>query len=113
MKEENSTFLMRIITENSPLLSDIKNKAVQTYYKTGAIMTDESEAEIQKSQEQLGKAIERAKMGEDRNLAARIRDLGERLVRTLYGLLKMTEIHELSNKAFEKPITEFNNIPLF
>ena len=71
-------------------------------------MTDESEAEIQKSQEQLGKAIERAKMGEDRNLAARIRDLGERLVRTLYGLLKMTEIHELSNKAFDKPITEFN-----
>ena len=46
-------------------------------------MTDESEAEIQKSQEQLGKAIERAKMGEDRNLATRIRDLGERLVRTL------------------------------
>lgn len=73
-------------------------------------MTEESEAEIQKSQEQLGKAIERAKMGEDKNLAARIRDLGERLVRTLYGLLKMTEIHELSNKAFEKPITEFNAV---
>ena len=64
-------------------------------------------SEIEQSQEQLGKAIERAKLGEDRSLAARIRDLGERLVRTLYGLLKMTEIHELSNKAFDKPITEF------
>ena len=31
-------------------------------------MTDESEAEIQESQEQLGKTIERANKGEDRNL---------------------------------------------
>jgi hypothetical protein len=69
-------------------------------------MTEQSE--IERSQEQLGKAIERAKMGEDKNLAARIRDLGERLVRTLYGLLKMTEIHDLANKAFDKPIIEFN-----
>ena len=65
-------------------------------------------SEIEKSQEQLGKAIEQAKLGEDQSLAGKIRDLGERLVRTLYGLLKMTEIHELSNKAFDKPITEFN-----
>ena len=68
------------------------------------------DSNLDASQEALGKALDRAKMGEDQNLAARIRDLGERLVRTLYGLLKMTEIHDLSNNAFEKPIKDFNQV---
>ncbi|MBM74240.1 MAG: hypothetical protein CMK59_02465 [Proteobacteria bacterium] len=67
----------------------------------------ETETDLEQSQELLGKAIEHAKMGEDKDLATRIRTLGERFVRILYGLLKMTEIHDLENQAFIKPIAEF------
>ena len=41
------------------------------------------------SQEALGKALDRAKMGEDQDLAAQVRDSGERLVRLLFGLIKL------------------------
>ena len=65
---------------------------------------------IDASQEQLGKALDRAKMGEDKDLATRVRDAGERLVRLLYGLLKMTELHSLDNNAFVKPSEEFAGV---
>ena len=67
----------------------------------------DTETDLEKSQELLGKAIEHAKMGEDKDLATRIRTFGERFVRILYGLLKMTEIHDMENQAFVRPITEF------
>ena len=60
-----------------------------------------TENALEASQEQLGRSLDRARMGEDKDLAARVRDLGERLVRLLYGLLKMTEIHALDNNAFK------------
>ena len=66
------------------------------------------EVNLDESQEALGKALERAKMGEDQDLAGRIRTAGERLVRLLFGLIKLTEIHELTNDAFIKPSEEFN-----
>lgn len=66
--------------------------------------------DLERSQEQLGKALERAKMGEDLDLAGRVRDMGERLVRTLYGLLKMTDIHDIENSAFIKPSEEFSSV---
>lgn len=71
---------------------------------------DAIEKAMEASQEQLGRSLDRARMGEDKDLATRVRDLGERLVRLLYGLLKMTEIHELSNDAFKKPSQEFSNV---
>ena len=58
----------------------------------------------------LGKALDRAKMGEDQDLAAQVRDAGERLVRLLFGLIKLTEIHDLSNDAFVKPSEEFSSV---
>jgi len=67
----------------------------------------DSDINIDDSQAQLGKALEKARMGEDKGLAVLVRDLGERLVRIFYGLLKMTEIHDIENNAFQKPITEF------
>jgi hypothetical protein len=70
-------------------------------------MSEEIDDQLEKSQQQLGKALERAKMGEDKDLAARVRDDGERLVRLLYGLLKMTDIHAMDNDAFLKPTHEF------
>jgi hypothetical protein len=65
---------------------------------------------IEASQEQLGKALDRARMGEDKDLATRVRDAGERLIRLLYGLLKMTELHSLDNSAFIKPSVEFSEV---
>jgi len=70
----------------------------------------EVDPEIEASQAQLGKAIDRARMGEDKDLATRVRDAGERLVRLLYGLLKMTGVHSLDNDAFVKPSEEFAEV---
>ena len=68
------------------------------------------EIDLEKSQESLGKAIEMAKMGEDQDLAVKIRLAGERVVRLLFGLIKLTEIHELTNDAFIKPSEEFSSV---
>lgn len=67
----------------------------------------EEKSILEASQERLGKSLEKARMGEDKGLAVLVRDLGERLVRILYGLLKMIELHNIENKAFDKPIVEF------
>ena len=68
------------------------------------------ELNLDASQEALGKALDRAKMGEDQDLAGQVRDAGERLVRLLFGLIKLTEIHDLSNDAFVKPSEEFSTV---
>jgi hypothetical protein len=60
--------------------------------------------DLQDAQEALGGAIEKARGGEDRELAGMIRDAGERYVRQLFGALRMTRIHDLENAAFDKPI---------
>ena len=67
------------------------------------------ELNLDASQEALGKALDRAKMGEDQDLAGQVRDAGERLVRLLFGLI-IDEIHDLSNDAFVKPSEEFSNV---
>lgn len=70
------------------------------------------EIDIDNSQEALSKALDRAKLSEDKDLAAQIRDLGERLIRILYGLIKMVEIHSLDNDAFVKPSEELSSTML-
>ena len=64
---------------------------------------------IEQSQEQLGRAIDRARAGEDRELSARVRDLGEQLARQLFGVLRMTRLHSLDNEAFERPVNDLSN----
>jgi len=71
-------------------------------------MSDEQN--IEQSQEQLGKALEQAQMGEDRDLANWVRDRGERFVRILFGLLRMTNIHALDNNAFTKPMRDIGQV---
>lgn len=61
---------------------------------------------LEQDQENLGKALERARMGEDRDLAGWVRERGERFTRLMYGLLRMTVLHSLDNAAFTKPITD-------
>ena len=63
-------------------------------------------ANLDASQEQLGKALDKAHQGEDKELAGQIRDTGERFVRQLFGAMRLTGIHDLENKAYDKPIKE-------
>ena len=62
--------------------------------------------EIHASQEKLGAALDRARLGEDLDLASQVRDCGERFVRQLFGALRLTRIHDLDNDAFDKPIND-------
>lgn len=65
------------------------------------------DSEILASQEHLGKAIDKARAGEDRALAVAVREDGEKFIRVFYGLLRMLSLHDLENEAFAKPISEF------
>ncbi len=67
----------------------------------------EVDPEILGAQEQLGKMLDVARAGDDRVLAVAVREDGEFFVRVLFGLLRMTTLHDLDNEAFAKPITEF------
>jgi hypothetical protein len=62
--------------------------------------------ELARAQEELGRALGRARIGEDRALANLVRELGERLAHLLSGLLRMTRLHSPDNRAFDKPVSE-------
>jgi len=62
---------------------------------------------IAEAQEQLGRALERARVEEDRELATRVRELGGQLAHLLNGLLHMARTHALNNTAFDVPVREF------
>ncbi len=64
--------------------------------------------DIGRAQEELGRAIGRARIGEDRELANRVRELGERLAHLLLGLLRMTRMHSPDNHAFDRPVEELH-----
>ncbi len=63
--------------------------------------------ELLRAQEELARARGRARAGEDRDLAQRVRESGEQVVHLLGGLLKMTRVHAPENKAFDAPVAEF------
>jgi hypothetical protein len=65
--------------------------------------------DLQRAQSSLSRALGRARAGEDRELAQRVRELGEQLSHMLSGLLKLTKVHDPSNKAFDQPVKEFGN----
>ncbi len=60
----------------------------------------------QGDQGRLERTLRRAWAGEDRELATRVRERGEGLVRQLYGAVRMTRLHALDNQAYDKPILE-------
>ncbi len=62
--------------------------------------------EITQGQEALGKAIEQARAGEDKQLAQRVRELGESFVRLMNGLVRLRAIHAPDNHAFDEPTTQ-------
>jgi hypothetical protein len=70
---------------------------------SGALTDD-----LSRAQEELARALGRARIGEDRALANHVRELGERLAHLLAGLLRMTRLHSPDNSAFNKPVEELH-----
>ena len=62
--------------------------------------------DLSRAQEALGRALGRARVGEDRELANTVRELGERLAHLLAGLLRMSRLHSPDNRAFDQPVAE-------
>jgi hypothetical protein len=64
--------------------------------------------EVARAQSEIGRALRRAHAGEDRVLAARVREEGDRLARLLTGVLAMTRTHALDNRAFDQPLRDLS-----
>ena len=64
--------------------------------------------DLTQAQEELGRALGRARIGEDRALFNLIRELGERLAHLISGLLRMTRMHSPDNRAFDQPVSELH-----
>jgi hypothetical protein len=62
--------------------------------------------ELALAQSTLGRALGRARAGEDRELARKVREGGEQLAQMLNGLLKLTRTHSADNQAFDAPVAE-------
>lgn len=63
--------------------------------------------ELLQAQQDLARALGRARAGEDRDLAQKVRESGEQVAHMLSGLLKLTRVHTPDNKAFDMPVAEF------
>jgi hypothetical protein len=66
--------------------------------------------EIGQAQHQLGRALDRARAGEDRALAGRVREDGERLAHLLQGVFGMARMHSLDNHAFDQPMRDLGAV---
>ncbi len=66
--------------------------------------------ELVRAQKRLGQSLERASIGEDRELAADVREKGEAFANLLFGTLRMTRIYDINNDTFEKPLGELRNL---
>ena len=62
--------------------------------------------EVAEAQRDVGLALDRARAGDDRELAAKVRELGEQFVRMLTGAMRMTRFHDTRNMAFEAPLRD-------
>jgi len=63
--------------------------------------------ELAQAQVALGRALGKARAGEDKELTQRVRDGGEQLAHMLGGLLKLCRTHAPDNHAFDAPVAEF------
>ncbi len=63
---------------------------------------------IRQAQDQLAHVLGDARASEDRELARTVRELGEQLARILHGLLRLSQLHDPSNHAFDGPVTELS-----
>ncbi len=61
---------------------------------------------VEQAQDTLAQALGSARAAENRELASRVREAGDRFVRILSGTLGMSKIHDLRNRAFDSPVHE-------
>ncbi len=54
----------------------------------------------------IAKSLDRARAGEDRELATQVRERGEQVAHLRSGTTRMTHIHHIDNRAFEAPCRE-------
>lgn len=66
--------------------------------------------DLSRAQARLSRAMGRARAGEDRELAQKVREGGEALVSVLCGLLKMSRVHAADNRAFDPPVAELTRV---
>jgi len=71
-------------------------------------MPPRADDELSRAQSSLGRAIGRARAGEDRELSQKVREGGEALANVLCGLLKMSRVHAADNRAFDAPAGELS-----
>ncbi|MCA1828661.1 MAG: HD domain-containing protein [Myxococcales bacterium] len=62
--------------------------------------------ELAQAQASLGRSIDRARAGEDPQLAGIVREKGEQMVGLLFGLLRMSRSYAPDNPALNQPIAE-------
>ena len=62
--------------------------------------------EVAQAQQSLGRSIDRARAGEDPQLAGIVREKGEQLVGLLFGLLRMSRSYAPENPALNQPVAE-------
>lgn len=55
------------------------------------------------AQQRIAKALDRARAGEDRELATQVRERGEQVAHLFAGLVRMTHLHAKENRAFDAP----------
>jgi hypothetical protein len=62
--------------------------------------------ELAQAQQALGRSIDRARAGEDPQLAGIVREKGEQMVGLLFGLLRMSRSYAQDNPALNQPVQE-------
>ena len=62
--------------------------------------------ELQQAQAALGRSIDRARAGEDPQLAGIVREKGEQMVGLLFGLLRTSRAYAPDNPALNQPVAE-------
>jgi hypothetical protein len=66
--------------------------------------------ELQRAQASLGKAVARARAGEDPVLAAQVRERGEQFANLFTGLVRMGHVHAATNHAFDQPTADLKRV---
>jgi hypothetical protein len=64
--------------------------------------------ELSRAQASLARAVALARAGEDRELSQKVREHGESLAHLLAGLLKMSRVHAVENRAFDAPVEQLS-----
>ena len=67
-------------------------------------------ADFEAAQDQISKALDRARAGESKALATQVRDLGEQFAKMFNSCIRLTRLHDPGNDAFNTPIRELQQL---